>query len=98
MYVYYFTSLVRLQNLLDGGINSVSNPGHFWTDYALGRNSTENLIPKKTTTDNGGKESFTTISNKLDAVSFRVPTAVVSCSDLTISFQNNIGVEEVIKN
>jgi len=95
-----FTTLhpwLGYQNLLDGGINSVSNPGHFWTDYALGRNSTENLIPKQTTAARAVKKVLPRFQNKLDAISFRVPTAVVSCSDLTISFQNNIGVEEVIK-
>ena len=30
---------LQYQNLLDGTVGSVSNPGHFWKDYALGRSS-----------------------------------------------------------
>ena len=36
------------QNLLDGNMKSVSSPGHYWKDYALGRSSSGSLIPKDT--------------------------------------------------
>tara|TARA_Y100001970_G_C14255019_1_gene874638 strand:+ start:2291 stop:3313 length:1023 start_codon:yes stop_codon:yes gene_type:complete len=95
-----FTTLhpwLGYQNLLDGSLNSVSNPGHFWTDYALGRNSTENLIPKQTTAAKAVKKVLPEFKNRLDAISFRVPTAVVSCSDLTISFKKNIKVDQLVE-
>ncbi|SVD26032.1 uncharacterized protein METZ01_LOCUS378886, partial [marine metagenome] len=37
------------QNLVDGSVQSVSSPGHYWKDFALGRASQDSLIPKKTT-------------------------------------------------
>ena len=37
------------QNLVDGPSISSSHPGVVWKDYALGRASTDNLIPKNTT-------------------------------------------------
>ena len=95
-----FTTLhpwLGYQNLLDGSLNSVSNPGHFWTDYALGRNSTEILIPKHTTAAKAVKIVLPKFKDRLDAISFRVPTAVVSCSDLTISFTDDINIDLIIK-
>ena len=43
------------QNLLDGSLKSVSNPGHNWKDYSLGRDSITNPNPKK---NNSCKSSY----------------------------------------
>jgi len=72
------------QNLVDGSLKSVSNPGHFWEEYSLGRNSTLSLIPKDTTAGAATIQVAPQLDGKLDAVSFRVPTSIVSASDMTI--------------
>lgn len=66
------------QNLLDGSLKSVSNPTHYWTDYALGRSSIGNLIPKDTTLIKALKMIFPQIDNIVSASSFRVPTSIVA--------------------
>ena len=72
------------QNLVDGSLKSVSSPGHFWRDFSLGRNSTLSLIPKDTTAGAAIIRVAPQLENKLEAISFRVPTSIVSASDLTI--------------
>ncbi len=83
------------QNLLDGSIRSVSNPGHFWKDYCLGRNSALSLIPKDTTAAQSTVKVLPELKGKLEAISFRVPTNIVSASDLTISVKNKTSAREV---
>lgn len=83
------------QNLTDGSVRSISNPGHFWTDFALGRASTMSLIPKQTTAMNAVRQVLPEIGNKIEALSFRVPTAIVSSSDMTISLAKQVTAEEI---
>ncbi|MEM4396786.1 MAG: glyceraldehyde 3-phosphate dehydrogenase NAD-binding domain-containing protein [Candidatus Woesearchaeota archaeon] len=66
------------QNLLDGNLKSVSNPSHYWTDYALGRSSIGNLIPKGTTLVKALSKILPGIETVLNASSFRVPTSIVA--------------------
>ena len=72
------------QNVLDGSIRSVSSPGNFWSDFALGRASSCNLIPKQTTLVAALGEVLPDLASVLEAISFRVPTAVVSACDMTL--------------
>ena len=84
----FFTTLhpwLSYQNLVDGTIKSVSSPGHFWRDYALGRSSTESMIPKLTTASDAVSNVLPQFKNKIKAISFRTPTAIVSSSDMTIT-------------
>lgn len=83
------------QNLLDGPVSSISSPGHFWKDYSLGRSSIMNLIPKDTTAGCATLKVLPELEGKLDAISFRVPTQIVSASDLTILVKNRISVDEL---
>jgi len=75
------------QNILDGSIKSVSNPGHNWKDFSLGRDSISNLIPKNTTAVKAVTKCLKNLENKIDGLSFRVPTAMVCASDLTIQLK-----------
>lgn len=83
------------QNLLDGFLSSVSSPGHFWKDYSLGRNSVLNLISKDTTAADAIFKVAPQLKGKLDAISFRVPTNIVSASDLSVLVKSKTSAQEV---
>jgi glyceraldehyde 3-phosphate dehydrogenase len=83
------------QNLLDGPISSVANPGHSWQEYSLGRSSVGNLILKSTTAAAATLRVLPGMQGKLDAISFRVPTANVSASDFSIVLQRPSTVDEI---
>ena len=78
------------QNLVDGSIKSVSSPGHYWDDYALGRSSLNNLIPKKTTLMPAVKMALPELKKNISAMSFRVPTSIVSASDMFLNINKAI--------
>ena len=83
------------QNLVDGSLKSVSNPGHYWQEFSLGRNSTLSLIPKDTTASTATIRVAPQLDGKLDAVSFRVPTSIVSASDMTIQTSSPVNENEL---
>ena len=83
------------QNLVDGSVRSVSSPGHFWDDFQLGRASDKNLIPKDTTAVEAIEAVHSEIPKKVNAMSFRIPTAIVSTSDVTIELEEGTSTEEV---
>jgi len=83
------------QNLTDGSIRSVSNPGHYWTDFSLGRASTLSLIPKNTTLVPALSAVMPDIAAKLHAMSFRVPTLIVSAADVTLTMSRDVTREEL---
>ena len=85
------------QNLLDGSLKSVSNPGHNWSDYSLGRDSITNLIPKKTTAVKAVTKCLNSLEKKILGISFRIPTSIVCASDLTIKVKNKVN-REIISN
>ena len=84
------------QNLVDGSLKSVTSPGHYWKDYSLGRASSESLIPKNTTLIPSVKEALPEIAQEIHAISFRVPTAIVSSSDMTLTLKKDINEVELI--
>ncbi len=83
------------QNLVDGSVRSVASPGHFWTDFALGRASSESLIPKHTTLISALQKVIPEISEKLNAISYRVPTGIVASADLTISLKHSTSKKNI---
>lgn len=83
------------QNLVDGSVKSVSSPGHYWKDYALGRNSVESLIPKDTSLCKAMENIFPNISEKLHATSFRTPTSIVSAADGVFLLKKEANIDEV---
>lgn len=94
----FFTTLhpwLSYQNLVDGTLASISSPGHFWNDYALGRGATESMIPKPTTAAKAVLKVLPNMKDKIDALSFRTPTTIVSSSDMTITCNKEITAEEV---
>ncbi len=94
----YITTLhpwLSYQNLVDGSVRSVSSPGHHWTDFSLGRASTMSLIPKGTTLCGALDKVMPEIASRVEAVSFRVPTMIVSASDLVIRVGQDVTAEDV---
>tara|TARA_B100001250_G_C19810694_1_gene795569 strand:- start:3327 stop:4097 length:771 start_codon:yes stop_codon:yes gene_type:complete len=83
------------QNLVDGSLRSVTSPGHYWKDYALGRASTESLIPKSTTLVNALEKVIPNICKNIEAFSYRVPTGIVSSSDMTIRLKTEVNSESL---
>ena len=83
------------QNLMDGSLKSVSSPGHNWKDYSLGRDSISNLIPKNTTAVKAVVKCVKNLKNKLEGISFRIPTSIVCASDLTIELKRNISERKI---
>tara|TARA_B100000989_G_scaffold148312_1_gene110522 strand:- start:788 stop:1828 length:1041 start_codon:yes stop_codon:yes gene_type:complete len=84
------------QNILDGPSISQSNPGVVWEDYALGRASISNLIPKNTTAIDAVERIIPEIKNKFISFSYRVPTPTVASSDLVINVDNKISQSDVV--
>ncbi len=83
------------QNLLDGPVSSVASPGHAWSDYGLGRSSSLSLIPKDTTAGRATLAVLPQLEGKLEAISFRVPTHIVSASDLVVVLRRDATVEDL---
>ncbi len=82
------------QNLLDSFSFSSSNPGVPWPDYALARSSIDNIIPKKTTALLAVENVVPEIKSKMIAFSYRVPTNIVSSSDITLCLEKEISLED----
>jgi len=94
----YITTLhpwLSYQNLIDGSVKSVENPGHFWTEFSLGRASTMSLIPKSTTLINALRHVLPQLAPRLDAISFRVSTSIVSGSDMTLSLKEHTTAADI---
>jgi glyceraldehyde 3-phosphate dehydrogenase len=95
----YITTLhpwLSYQNLVDGSLRSVTSPTHFWTDFALGRASGTSLIPKETSLVSAIGQVLPGVVNRLQAMSFRVPTAIVSASDMTIRVRRTPRLSDVV--
>ncbi len=75
------------QNLTDGSVRTIANPGHTWDDFALGRAATMSLIPKPTTLTFALEQVLPDIASRIQAMSFRVPTGVVAAADLTLNLR-----------
>jgi len=85
------------QNLTDGSLKSISSPGHYWTDFALGRASNDSLIPKPTTLMSAINAALPNFNSEIHAMSFRVPTAIVSASDITLTINKAIQKDHLIE-
>jgi len=85
------------QNLLDGPSPSFSYPGHIYSHYIFGRASTFSLLPKPTTTIDATCKVLKSLKGKFDSFSYRVPTATVSSSDISVHLSKKAGVEDIKK-
>jgi glyceraldehyde 3-phosphate dehydrogenase len=83
------------QNLLDGPSISYATPGEIYDHYALGRSSIGALIPKTTSAISASCKVLTNLTGKFMSVSFRIPTAIVSCGDVSVKFKKKTSAEEI---
>ena len=75
---------LNYQNVLDGQSRYQSNPRQTYHNYALGRASSTNIIPKWTTALDATDRVLSGIKEKLMVFSYRTPHAIVGSADLTI--------------
>lgn len=64
-------------------------------DLREGRNAAENMVPTTTGAAKAVALTVPQLKNKFDGMSVRVPTPVVSLSDVTILFKKNVTEKEV---
>jgi glyceraldehyde 3-phosphate dehydrogenase len=83
------------QNLVDGPAISKSKPGVVWKDFALGRASSDSLIPKNTTAVSAIEKVLPNLQDKLLSFSYRVPTDIVASSDITLNTSSHPNLDEL---
>lgn len=66
-------------------------------DIREARAAAQNIVPTSTGAAIATTQSLPSLKDKFDGLSFRVPTIVVSCSDITVLFKKNVTVEDVNK-
>ncbi|MFZ1323671.1 MAG: type I glyceraldehyde-3-phosphate dehydrogenase [Candidatus Saccharimonadales bacterium] len=64
-------------------------------DLREGRNAAENIVPTTTGAAIAVTLTLPQLKGKFDGLSVRVPTPVVSISDVTVLFKRNVTVEEI---
>ena len=64
-------------------------------DVREGRNGAENIVPTSTGAAIAVTKTLPQLEGKFDGLSVRVPTPVVSISDITLLFKKNVTVEEI---
>lgn len=84
------------QNLLDGPAKSWSQPGDVYSHYALGRASTDALIPKSTSAIRALSNVFPKALDTVCSFSYRTPTQIVSSAVLTLVLDRDTTTEELI--
>ena len=68
-----------------------------WDDFALGRASANNIIPKNTTAVKAIEKVLPKIKNKLSSFSYRTPTDIVCSADLTFFLKKKIALSSFKK-
>lgn len=64
-------------------------------DLREARAAAQNIVPTSTGAAIATTQSLPSLAGKFDGLSFRVPTIVVSCSDITALLKKDVTVEEV---
>lgn len=85
------------QNLLDGPSKSYAVPGEIIDNYALGRASLNALIPKNTSVIKATYEVLPNLKNKFIANSYRIPTSIVSSTDVVLELKKDPSKKKLIK-
>lgn len=86
---------LNYQNVLDGQSKYQSNPAQTYHNYALGRSSSNNIIPKWTTALSATGRVLEGIEDKLLVFSYRTPHAIVGSADLTINLKSETNKENI---
>ncbi len=86
---------LNYQNLLDGPSISYATPGQVHDYYALGRGSTDSLIPKTTSAVSASLKVLDHLKGKFLSMSYRIPTMIVSSADMSVCLRKKTTPEEV---
>ncbi|MDX2128607.1 MAG: glyceraldehyde 3-phosphate dehydrogenase NAD-binding domain-containing protein [Chloroherpetonaceae bacterium] len=96
----YVTTLhpwLNYQNLMDGPASSWSVPGDIHHHYALGRSSIGNMIPKPTSAIQATCKVVKGLSEDfIGSFSFRTPTAIVGCADITLITKSSVTKRDIL--
>jgi len=84
------------QNLVDAPAMSQSISGNVWPDYALGRSSVGSVIPKNTTAMTAVENILPNLKNRILSFSYRIPTALVATSDITLNLNSQVDSKSLI--
>lgn len=76
------------QNLTDNSVISIDTPAHYHGDFALGRKSSEAMIPKSTSAIAALGKVLPNLADKFSSFSYRVPTPIVSSALLNFNLKN----------
>lgn len=82
------------QNLSDGPCRSFAYPSEIYSNFSLGRASTEAMIPKTTSCVDATLHVMPELSGKLISMSYRVPTPIVSSAILNLKLDHKIDKDE----
>ena len=88
---------LNYQNVLDGRSTYQSRPDQTYHNYALGRSSIGNLIPKWTSALDATDKVIPGLKNKMMVFSYRTPHAIVGSADLTFMLGKDIDTQKVIE-
>lgn len=89
---------LNYQNLSDNYTASSSMPETYWKDYALGRSSSVNLIPKESSLLFSLKKVFKNKVNDISCFSFRTPLPVVSSAIISLTLKNKFLKKKFLEN
>lgn len=65
--------------------------------YEMGRSAHDNIIPKRTSSEAALRHALPRLSGRsISAISYRVPTPIVACADLSVTFSRSTSREEVV--
>lgn len=88
---------LNYQNVLDGRSTYQSRPDQTYHNYALGRSSIGNLIPKWTSALDATDKVIPGLKDKMMVFSYRTPHAIVGSADLTFVLEKETDTESVIE-
>lgn len=88
---------LNYQNLSDSFIKSISIPESYWSEYALGRSSVSNLIPKETSLLKALCKVLPDTKKNFSSFSIRTPLPIVSSAIITFNKCKDINVENLLK-
>lgn len=88
---------LNYQNLSDSFVKSISIPESYWSEYALGRSSVSNLIPKETSLLKALNKVLPDVKKIFSAFSIRTPLPIISSAIITFNKSKDIKIESLLK-
>jgi len=85
------------QNLVDGPCRSFAYPGSIYENFTLGRASLNALIPKTTSCIKASAKVLGFLNGSFQAISYRVPTSIVSSADISVKLGKQTDRESIIE-